>query len=163
MLKKEIEKWIIQNNRIPQNLLNKVNKIPEILLNKINKYEDDLEGRCIIITGEESLYKDLTAVYFLLKYANKKKTVKYCPHPENDIEKSYAVAIMRAELLESTFNTNKVAEVISEIITNDRIFILGCESIKSLKTTFGSFSELIINSSIEFQMPEELNEIKVSI
>lgn len=159
MLKEEIRSWILENKRIPEKLLNQVNDIPESVLEKLQKYESHLENKCILLTGKDSIYKDLVAIYFLLGYANKNKKIIYCSHPNIEMDSSYAVAIMRIELIKNTFNITKTAEAISEIITNGKVFIIGCESIKSIESLFdGSFSNLIISNSIEFQIPEINNQ-----
>lgn len=155
-MKAKTLEWLKKNKIIPFNLINKLKDLPEELLNEVGSKYEILSTKNVIIIGNDSIYKDLIAVYLLIDCIDKKsKSIKYFAYPEDDMELGYLTAIMRLEYVKDTYKVGKLSEKLTDMIIKGYRFIISCDSIESLYEIFGeSKTKLLVENSFTFKLPE---------
>lgn len=147
-----------------ERLLNPYDSLSDVMKDKMDTYIQ-LEGPPpVILTGADSIEKDLVAICILLWNAKRGKRVKYYSSPDIDkIEIANATAFMRLNLLSNNYQTKKIAARLADIVTGGGIFIVGVESIEDVAEYLApSMLGLLLSIGIELEViPPKIKHMKL--
>ena len=147
-----------------ERLLNPYDRLSDVMKEKMNIYAQLDSPTSVILTGQDSIEKDLVAICILLLNAKRGKRVKYYSSPDIDkIETANATAFMRLNLLSNNYQTKKIAARLADIITFGSIFIVGVDTLEDVAEYLSTgMLGLMLSDGIELEVVSpEIKHIKL--